>query len=126
MSLPKIFGRPDLSATGAAGGVERIALSLDPQSKEAHRSTWPTPNRLLMAEALEALAKLRAEGIRSESRPPRKSLRKQLEDASSTGFRWVLLVGRKELDSGNFLLKDLRDGKETLVPAENFLSYVRP
>ena len=26
--LPKLFGRPDLPATGAAGGVERIALSM--------------------------------------------------------------------------------------------------
>ncbi len=32
--LPNIFGRPDLAATGAAGGVERIALSLS--QSDAH------------------------------------------------------------------------------------------
>ncbi len=79
-----------------------------------------------METALEALARLRAEGMRSEVGPRGKSLRKQMEDASSTGFRWVLLVGRKELDSGNFLLKDLEDGTETLVPKKDFLSHVRP
>nr|AIE96515.1 Histidyl-tRNA synthetase (HARS, hisS) [uncultured marine thaumarchaeote AD1000_80_D11] len=30
-SLPKIFGRDDLGATGVAGGVERIILRLDAQ-----------------------------------------------------------------------------------------------
>ena len=30
-TLPKAFGREDLGATGVAGGVERIILSLDQQ-----------------------------------------------------------------------------------------------
>jgi histidyl-tRNA synthetase len=78
-----------------------------------------------METAFGALAKLRAEGIRSEVGARGKNLRKQMEDASSTGFRWVLLVGRREFDSGNFLLRDLRDGAEALVPANDFLSHVR-
>ena len=45
--LPKLFGRPDLPATGAAGGVERIALSMG-SAAEARTvsppSTSPTPN----------------------------------------------------------------------------------
>jgi histidyl-tRNA synthetase len=79
-----------------------------------------------METAFGALAKLRAEGIRSEVGARGKNLRKQMEDASSTGFRWVLLIGRRELDSGNYLLRDLRDGTEALVPANDFLSHVHP
>ncbi|MGA2198392.1 MAG: histidine--tRNA ligase [Nitrososphaerales archaeon] len=124
--LPKIFGRPDLSATGAAGGVERMALSMGPQTKETASVYVAYTEPPLMKTALEALAELRAEGVRSEVGPRGRNLRRQLEDASSTGFRWVLLVGRKELDSGNFLLKDLRDGTETLVPSKDFLSRIRP
>jgi histidyl-tRNA synthetase len=124
--LPKIFGRPDLSATGAAGGVERMALSMGPQTKEKVSVYVAYTEPAMMKTALEALAELRAEGVRSEVGPRGRSLRKQLEAASSTGFRWVLLVGRKELNSGNFLLKDLRDGTETLVPAKDFLSRIRP
>ncbi len=33
-SLPKAFGRDDLGATGVAGGVERIILSLEKQGNE--------------------------------------------------------------------------------------------
>lgn len=122
--LPKIFGRPELSATGAAGGVERIALSLSPAPKETRSVYVAYTEPLLMKEALEALAVLRAAGIRSEIGPRGKVLRKQLEDASSTGFRWVLIVGRKELDSGNLLLRDLEERSEKLVPSGEFLSYI--
>lgn len=120
--LPKIFGRPDLSATGAAGGVERIALSLGPRTSEAKSVYVAYTEPALLEEALGALAALRAGGIRSEVGPRGKGLRRQMEDANSGGFRWVLLLGRKELQSGNYLLKDLRDGKETLVPSADFLS----
>ena len=123
--LPKLFGRPELSATGAAGGVERIALSLGPQARDSVSVYVAYTEPLLMETAFGALAKLRAEGIRSEVGARGKNLRKQMEDASSTGFRWVLLVGRREFDSGNFLLRDLRDGAEALVPANDFLSHVR-
>jgi histidyl-tRNA synthetase len=124
--LPKLFGRPELSATGAAGGVERIALSLGPQANDAPSVYVAYTEPLLVETALGALAKLRAKGIRSEVSPRGKNLRKQMEDASSTGFRWVLLIGRRELDSGNYLLRDLRDGTEALVPANDFLSHVHP
>ncbi|MDA4113071.1 MAG: histidine--tRNA ligase [Thaumarchaeota archaeon] len=122
--LPKIFGRPELSATGAAGGVERIALSMSPRPREARSVYVAYTEPLLMEQALEALAKLRATGIRSEVGPRAKGLRKQLEDASATGFRWVLIIGRKELDSGSYLLRDLEERTETLVPSGEFLSYI--
>lgn len=122
--LPKIFGRPDLSATGAAGGVERIALSLGPRDEEEVSVYVAYTEPPLVEVALEALARLRAKGVRSDVGPRDKGLRRQMEDASSMGFRWVLLVGRKELDSGNFLLKDLKDGSERLVPSGDFLSRI--
>jgi histidyl-tRNA synthetase len=125
-ALPKIFGRPDLSATGAAGGVERIALSLKPPTRAEPSVYVAYTEPSLLKTALEALARLRAEGIRSEVGPRGKSLRKQMEDASSTGFRWVLLVGKKELESGNVLLKDLSDGTESPVPLADFLAHINP
>ncbi len=125
-ALPKIFGRPDLSATGAAGGVERIALSLKPPTKVEPSVYVAFTEPALLGTALEALARLRSEGIRSEVGSRGKSLRKQMEDASSTGFRWVLLVGKKELEAGNVLLKDLSDGTESPVPLADFLSHIEP
>jgi histidyl-tRNA synthetase len=124
-ALPRIFGRPELSATGAAGGVERIAMSLSSAEKGEPRSVYVTYTEpALIKEALEALTKVRSAGIRADIGLRSKGLRKQLEDASSMGFRWVLIVGRKELDSGNVLLKDLRDGSEKLLPREDYLDAI--
>ena len=118
-ALPRIFGRPDLSATGAAGGVERIALSLGPRPRDEPSVYVAFTEPELATAAAGALSALRAAGVRSDVGRRARSLRKQLEDANSMGFRWVLLVGRKEYDSGSMLLKDLRDGTETLVPSKD-------
>jgi histidyl-tRNA synthetase len=124
-ALPRIFGRPELSATGAAGGVERIALSLSAAGTVESRSVYVAYTEpALVKEALEALTQIRAAGVRADIGLRSKSLRKQLEDASSTGFRWVLIVGRKELESGNVLLKDLRDGSEKLLPRKEYLGAI--
>jgi histidyl-tRNA synthetase len=124
-ALPRIFGRPDLPATGAAGGVERIAMSLAGAEKTASRSVYVAYTEpALVQEALEALTLIRGAGIRADVGLRSKSFRKQMEDASAMGFRWVLIVGRKELDSGNVLLKDLRDGTEKLLPRGDYLSAI--
>lgn len=121
-ALPRIFGRPELSATGAAGGVERIAMSLSAAAKAGTASVYIAyTDPALVKEALEALTLVRGAGIRADIGLRSKNLRKQLEDASSMGFRWALIVGRKELDSGNVLVKDLGDGGEKLLPRGDFL-----
>lgn len=122
-ALPRVFGRPELAATGAAGGVERIAMSLSRPEKSEQRSVYVAYTEpALVKEALEALTQARATGIRADVGLRSKSLRKQLEDASSMGFRWVVIVGRKELESGNVLLKDLRDGSERMLPRKDYIA----
>ncbi|MDG6925195.1 MAG: histidine--tRNA ligase [Nitrososphaerota archaeon] len=124
-ALPRIFGRPELAATGAAGGVERIALSLSSFAKAEPKSVYVAFTEAgLVREALESLSELRGAGIRSDIGIRSKNLRRQLEDASATNFRWVLIVGRKELESGSLLLKDLRDGSERLVPRNQYLETI--
>lgn len=112
-ALPRIFGRPELAATGAAGGIERIALSMSGAGTAESRSVYVVfTEPALYGEALKALSQVREAGIRSDIGLRSKGLRKQLEDASSMGFRSALIVGKKELESGNLLLKDLKTGGE--------------
>jgi histidyl-tRNA synthetase len=124
-ALPRIFGRPELSATGAAGGVERIALSLGAGADKSPSVFVAYTEPSLVGSALRVLATLRAEGIRSDAGGRGKTLRKQLDDASAGAFRWVLIVGREELESGSYQLKDLRDGSQSLVSADDLFSRFR-
>jgi len=116
-ALTRIFGRPDLSATGAAGGIERIAMSI-----AAH----PRPPGLLAyvasvgggvaSDALGVQRVLRDSGIPCELSLQSRPLSKQMEDASRMGASWVVIVGEKEAKAGAVTLRDMKSRKEELLP----------
>jgi histidyl-tRNA synthetase len=116
-ALPKVFGRPDLSATGAAGGVEREAMSM---TKEESRGGTFAMVACASAEAYgyasAVLARIREEGIPGDLSPPGKSLGKQLEDAAKAGVSWALIVGMKELAAKSVTLRDMKAGREEVLP----------
>ena len=124
-SCLKLFGRPDLPATGAAGGVERIALSMGmaPAGEAIDNSVYVAYTEPALAEkALSSVSSLRGAGIRSELGARGKSLGKQLEDASSRGFSWVVIVGKRELESGQLVLRNMKSREEEKVPIDGLVA----
>jgi len=118
-ALPRLMGRPDLSATGAAGGVERTAMSLP--KEEGARPTLAyvaVAGKGASGAALRAQRKLRDAGVPCEMALAPRSLSKQMEDAGRMGAAWVLLVGEKEMKAGGVTLRDMASGKEELVSLE--------
>ncbi|MBI3023286.1 MAG: histidine--tRNA ligase [Thaumarchaeota archaeon] len=110
--LPRIFGRPELAATGAAGGVERIALSVPQTRKETAKAVYVAfTEPHLRSKALEVLSMLRARGIRAEI-GRHEGLRRQLEEASEGGYAWTVIVGKKELAGGEVVLRDMNARQE--------------
>jgi histidyl-tRNA synthetase len=114
--LPGAFERPDLSATGAAGGMERIALSL---SRDAVR---PSPlvyvavaGKKAQDESYRVLRELRANGVPAESALQERALAKQLEDASRRGASWVIILGEREVQVGKVTLRNMTSRTEELV-----------
>jgi histidyl-tRNA synthetase len=121
--LPKIFGRPELAATGAAGGVERIALSLSKSDRPGRSSVYVVYTEPgLVNEAIAVVSSVRRAGVRSELGRRGKSMSKQLEDAGARGFGHAVIVGRKELESGTLVVKDLKERKEKRVASKDLLS----
>lgn len=116
-SLTSAFGRSEIGATGAAGGIERIVLSL--QSK----SLLPSQKKKLVyvasaAEsarhtALEVASKLRGQNIATDYDMMKKNLRKQLEDASAKDADAVIILAESELQSGKFTLRNMKTGNES-------------
>ena len=122
-ALPKIFGRPDLSATGAAGGIERIAMSLG----EAEAALPPivyvaVAGAAAASYALKIQKALREAGIASEASFGQKALSKQMEEASRLGAAWTIIAGEKEAKSQSVTLRDMKNGKEELLPLSEALS----
>jgi histidyl-tRNA synthetase len=125
--LPNIFGRPELAAVGAAGGVERIALSLADGTSRTERSVFVAYTEpALVNDAISVLSSLRNAGIRSELGPRGRGLSRHLEEAGSRGFTHAVIVGRKELESGTLTIRDLNERKEKRVPSGALLSEFKP
>lgn len=118
-SLPKAFGRDDMGATGVAGGVERIALSLEAQGMRAQRPR-PRVSVLYVSEqtlrtAVAIASSLRDGGVPTDIDLVGRPFRKQMENA--TGSQYCIIVAPKELEAGTVILKNMSDGTERLVGA---------
>ncbi len=123
-TLPKAFGRDDLGATGVAGGVERIILSLDQQGvspkKEIFMSSVLYATEEMHEEAQVIASKLREKGV-----PiiidfyPSKSLKKQME--SSTESKFAIIVGPKEFAESKVVLRNMLDRSEKQISIDELV-----
>lgn len=123
-TLTKAFGRSDLGATGVAGGVERIAFSLEKQGVVFGTKTpqvWVAfVNDELQKIALNIVSQLRQKGIRAETDLGGKPLKKQMEMASNSQF--TIIVAPKEYSSKSVVVRNMKDGIEKQIDLETLLS----
>jgi histidyl-tRNA synthetase len=124
--LPKVFGRNDISATGVAGGIERISLSISGTKEKYQKLVVITfANQEVYSNALRIMKELRDNGIPSETAPMNLTLRKQVEFSSSSGARWVVITGPKDIQQGLVTLRDMHTGEETKVRINELTSRLR-
>jgi len=122
-SLAKTFGREDLGATGVAGGVERIILTMEEQgiaNLEQPKLVFVLyVNEEMQKHATSLASKLRQKGISSEIDLSGRSLKKQMESASESKF--AIIVAPKEFASKSLILRDMEDGKEKQITVDELL-----
>ncbi|HZW84745.1 MAG TPA: histidine--tRNA ligase, partial [Nitrososphaerales archaeon] len=124
--LPSTFGRPELSATGAAGGMDRTALSLGAEGKAQSRLVYVAfAGDAARPAAMKALAEIRSAGVPAETSFTSRPLAKQIEDASRLGAAWAVIVGTKEVGAGTVTLRDMQKRSEAELPLEKALETVR-
>jgi len=109
--LCKIFGR-DLPATGVAGGIERLMLTLEKNGvlekpKPLMGVFVASANRRVHVKTLELVERLRSWGIPADFDLRNRSLTRQLEYADRLGFPYVLIVGERELAEGKVKVRDM-------------------
>jgi len=93
-SLAKVFGREDLGATGVAGGVERIILTMEEQGivklEPSKVVSVLYVNDEMQKHATGLASKLRQKGIPVEIDLSGRSLKKQMESASESKFAVIV------------------------------------
>lgn len=126
-TLTKAFGRSDLGATGAAGGVERIAHSLERQGIMTHAENsriWVVfVNEDMRKVAISIASQLRLKGIPAEVDLTGKPLRKQMEMASSS--RYVIIAAPKEYADNSVIIRNMDNGSERQAKIESVLTNPR-
>ena len=119
-SLTKAFGREDIGATGVAGGVERIILTMQeqgitPEIKQ-NRVAVLYINDDMQKVAMSIASLLRLNNIPTDVDLAGRNLKKQMDNAG--GARFSIIVGPQELENGNVVLHDMKDGKEGTISLE--------
>lgn len=128
--LCKIYGKRDMPATGAAGGIERLMLSLDRKKLFPDLSQRPeafviSVNETVRKDSVKIVQKLREASIKTEYDLKQRNLQKQLEYANALGTQVAVIVGPRELKEGKVRLRDMKTGKERDVALSSVAEEVR-
>ena len=119
-TLTKAFGREDLGATGVAGGVERILLTMKEQGitpEFSHnRVSVLYINDEMKKVAMSIASLLRLNNIATDIDLTGKNLKKQMENA--TRSRYCIIVAPKELENGKVVLRNMDTKTESQIDVE--------
>jgi len=110
--LCKIYGKRDLPATGVAGGVERLMISLEqaslfPKTKPVAKVFIATVQEDVITEATRLAKQLRERNIPTQIDLKGRSLSKQLEYVNASGIPYLIVLGRRELESQVVKIKNM-------------------
>jgi histidyl-tRNA synthetase len=116
--LCKIYGKRDIPATGVAGGIERLMISLEranlfPKMRQTAKVFLATVQEEIRPEALKIAQSLRDRGIATETDLKGRNLSKQLEYANSVSIPYVIVLGQQELKSQSVKIKSMASRTET-------------
>jgi len=122
--LCAIYGKRDIPATGVAGGIERLMISLErsslyPKLPETPKVFVASATPDVLSKSWETVAILRRAGVAADFDLKERSLEKQLGYADAMRIPYVVIVGQRELEKGLVKLKDMQGRKEKEIRIED-------
>ncbi|MEM9076536.1 MAG: histidine--tRNA ligase [Bacteroidota bacterium] len=114
--LTGIFGLKDVSGVGISFGLDRIYLVLEelglfPESLETYLDVLCLNfGEKEGAASLKLISALRSLGLRADMYPSPSKVQKQFKYADKRKVPFVILLGEKELGSGEFVVKNMVTG----------------
>lgn len=123
-----IYGQP-APATGISVGIERLItlmLEREKSSKKTNTKVFvATASRDLYSDSAEIADKLRVQGIPCETDLNERNLRKQFDNVNSLSIPYVIVVGEREMESGQFTFRDMSTGKEEQLSLEKIVKKIK-
>ncbi|MEM3677514.1 MAG: histidine--tRNA ligase [Candidatus Bathyarchaeia archaeon] len=129
--LGRIYGKKMLPATGVAGGIERMLISLR-REKLIPAGVSQNPKVFVAAvndevrgEAVALASKIRGEEIPCEIDLKNRSLKRQLEYAEAIRASYTVIVGPKELSRGRVKVRDMERRMEEELTIPSLMEYLK-
>jgi len=130
-NLTGVFGMPGLSGVGISFGADRIFDVLNQLNLYPKKSINGT--QLLFVNfgdketsyILPILAKVRKSGVRAEIYPDSSKIKKQMSYANAKQIPYVALIGEDEMANGKIMLKDMENGEQFSISAEELINKIK-
>lgn len=129
-NLTGIFGMPGLSGVGISFGADRIfdvlnALDLYPDNAvSGTQLLFINFGERETAYCLPIVSKAHSCGISTEIYPDAVKMKKQMAYANNNKIRYVALAGENEMKENKITLKNMVDGEQKLVDADELVSII--
>jgi histidyl-tRNA synthetase len=129
-NLAELFTSQQLPGVGASLGLDRMLAAMEELGLTT-KATTPAPVLVTMFDAaripdyLQMGRLLRKAGIGTEVYPEAKNIGKQMKYADKKGFRLALIAGGDEFASGQWQVKDLKNGTQESISASALVDHLR-
>ncbi len=129
-NLIKLFSNKEVSAFGAAGGVERVIAAM--KEREIKVPTPASPEVFLAQlgdtakiKAFNLLEDFRKANLSVSESLDRGSLSAQLKIADKQEVKYTLILGEEETKRSNIILRDMKTGKQTTIKLEKVIEELK-
>lgn len=127
--LIESVGGPSLSGIGFAMGINRLILAMEQTG--ASYPEQPKPTLYIAALGAPAMRRaavlaqqLREQGVRAESDIVGRSLKAQMKYAGKSGFRYTLMIGDSELETGRAFVRNMEQSEQTEIEIDRVADYL--
>ena len=127
--LTGIFGLKDLSGVGISFGLDRIFLVMEelglfPETLEQSLDVFCINfGEQESRAALRLTLNLRSRGVRADLYPSAAKIGKQFKYADRRAVPYVVLIGDEELKSGQFTVRNMKDGSQQSYALDNWEAF---
>jgi histidyl-tRNA synthetase len=125
--LVQALGGPDQPGVGFAVGVDRLMDLLQARAPafEKHPHLFiAAVGESVRDMAFQWLEELRLQGVRAEMDFEDRSLKSQMRRANKLGAAFVLLLGDRELDEGEAVLRNMVTKEQERIPVDHIVEAV--
>ena len=123
------LGGPDLPGVGFAAGIERILLACENENSvqpviDSTDLFIVTIDKTLQEFSFQTALQLRRNGLLVELDYLSRSVKAQMREANRLNTGFVLFIGGDEFSRGEVVLKNMKNGEQTIHAKENVIEII--